>query len=157
MLSLVAYAVLSTIYKGLTLPKELRGHEGVCGSCSYPATIGRTAICPECGSVYAEVGILTPSLSIRMRPSLGSVVVGWTFMVLLTLMGVSLPFALILESFDVHGLPRRLAGAGLMGIFVVLYAAGIVLIIKRRRRVFAPRAEKADRDGGTESEKTNRT
>ncbi len=143
---LIAVYSIKTMHKGLTLPVEVRGHAGVCGECFYPVARGHRQICPECGRPYAEAGILTPALSLRMRPPAGTVILAWTLLVVLTLgIGSSViglaadeSVALISEA------AARILVWGLLAILLIVHPAGIVWITRRRRIVFAPPATHAE-------------
>ncbi|USO00074.1 MAG: hypothetical protein H6810_05270 [Phycisphaeraceae bacterium] len=149
LLFLLLYSAIRSMAHGLTLPKELRAHSaaGVCGACGYPVTWGHKAICPECGRPHAEAGILTPVLAKKMRPTAGTVVAGWTF-VMLVVLGLASVALAVLGSAGFGDVALAVAIAGTMLVLLGVYIAGIVMIFRRRARLFAPppRADTGARD-----------
>jgi hypothetical protein len=52
-----------------------------CGNCRYSAQGATTLICPECGSDFRDVGLLTPN--VRPGTSRAGLVLSWTFLVVI--------------------------------------------------------------------------
>ena len=141
---LILCVSISTMYKGLTLPKTLRGHGGVCASCFYPVVEGHKGVCPECGRRYEEAGILTPALSIKMRPTWGSVVISWAFIVLFAMVASGYAVEIVFSAAGVRDQIARWFARGLVVVFVALFAWGIVWINRRRRAVFAQSSDSGE-------------
>ena len=87
-ISIPAVILIGVIVRGLTLPRGLRrGKASVCGRCSQEvAPITDEAPlplrCPECGTRYAQGGLLTLGLAKRTRPGMFSLIASWTLLML---------------------------------------------------------------------------
>ncbi len=87
--------------------RGLRGRRGVlsCGACGHEAvTPDRIAACPECGALYAKVGLVTPRAGLRYGPPTPIVL-------LLVLSGVVLGSALLAPPVGMAANLRAIGGA----------------------------------------------
>jgi hypothetical protein len=63
-----------------------------CGGCGHALTDFLEGRCPECGALYAKVGISTPPMAARLRGSLALALLAWTT---LSMFGVSYVYRLL--------------------------------------------------------------
>lgn len=88
MIAVPAVILIRIVIRGLTLPRGLRrGRAAVCGRCSQEVAEITDAAplplrCPECGTKYAQAGLLSLGLAKRTRPGMASVIVSWTLLML---------------------------------------------------------------------------
>jgi len=80
-IGLVGFFAIALFYlsRRLTLKKNRAPH---CGYCGYPASGLSSMTCPECGSNFRSVGIITPAM--RHVPSLRSTLLLWTLFLPMT-------------------------------------------------------------------------
>jgi hypothetical protein len=65
------------IIRAVRVPRAARGRPA-CGGCGHECAVPLTERCPECGGSYAQVGVVTSSLAVRLRGGLLAALVAWT-------------------------------------------------------------------------------
>jgi hypothetical protein len=74
---LLAGLCVVTLARALWPPWEMH-RSPCCGACGQAVTDLLQGRCPECGGMYAKVGISTPSMAVRLRGSLPLALIAWT-------------------------------------------------------------------------------
>jgi hypothetical protein len=87
---LIALCVIALI-RAMWAPLELY-RRPCCGGCGHAVSDFLLGRCPECGGIYAKVGISTPSMAARLRGSLVLAILAWTT---LSTLGVSYVYRLL--------------------------------------------------------------
>lgn len=77
---LVVWVCVRMLRQALAIPTKQRG-PATCGQCSYEIADLSFDRCPECGGKLLEVGIVTPSLTVRCGTSVFGLIATWTALV----------------------------------------------------------------------------
>lgn len=68
---------VGAITRAVAVPAVVK-RRPACGGCGHECAEPLTDRCPECGGRYVRVGMVTPSLAVRLRGGLTSALIAWT-------------------------------------------------------------------------------